>query len=202
MGNTHERAWTSFYFTLLVSLRVQSKKRPRQAAAGGNQEEEQGKRRKKQVKDSGLEITRLDVEEVSTFRTGLQPWSLVHHCLNIWPSCHILGLGNSAFVSPYVCGQSSVGSVPHCWEHTCSPTDWHVLFTDLGQWNIDPWQHLSPFVSCWWSMSVLLWPGRAVCNGNLALRSCSSWNRAKLVLTGRSQATPKYFSALNCSQIG
>ncbi|KFQ54038.1 Crossover junction endonuclease EME1, partial [Pelecanus crispus] len=45
------------------SLRVQSKKRLRQAAASGNQEEEQGKRRKKKAKDSGLEITRMDVEE-------------------------------------------------------------------------------------------------------------------------------------------
>ncbi|KFM07823.1 Crossover junction endonuclease EME1, partial [Aptenodytes forsteri] len=44
-------------------LRVQSKKRLRQAAVNGNQEEEQGKRRKKEVKDSGLEITRMDVEE-------------------------------------------------------------------------------------------------------------------------------------------
>ncbi|KAK4811820.1 hypothetical protein QYF61_010322 [Mycteria americana] len=45
------------------SLRVQSKKRLQQAAASGNQEEEQGKQRKKKVKDSGLEITRMDVEE-------------------------------------------------------------------------------------------------------------------------------------------
>lgn len=72
------------YFTLLRSLRVQSKKRLRQAAVNGNQEEEQGKRRKKEVKDSGLEITRMDVEEVSTFRTGMQPSPLVVcHCLNI-----------------------------------------------------------------------------------------------------------------------
>ena len=50
----------------------------------GNQEEEQGKRRKRKVKDSGLEITRMDVEEVSTFKTGMQPSSLVVcHCLNI-----------------------------------------------------------------------------------------------------------------------
>ncbi|XP_074016383.1 crossover junction endonuclease EME1 [Numenius arquata] len=45
------------------SLTVQSKKRPQQAAASGNQEEEQGKCRKKKVKDSDLEITRMDVEE-------------------------------------------------------------------------------------------------------------------------------------------
>uniref|UniRef100_A0A8C0BX04 Essential meiotic structure-specific endonuclease 1 n=1 Tax=Buteo japonicus TaxID=224669 RepID=A0A8C0BX04_9AVES len=45
------------------SLRVQPKKRLRQAAASRKQEEEQRKRRKKQVKDSGLEITRMDVEE-------------------------------------------------------------------------------------------------------------------------------------------
>nr|XP_009941216.1 PREDICTED: crossover junction endonuclease EME1 [Opisthocomus hoazin] len=45
------------------SLGVQSKNRLRQAAASGNQEEEQGKRRNKKVKDSGLEITRMDVEE-------------------------------------------------------------------------------------------------------------------------------------------
>ncbi|XP_054026560.1 crossover junction endonuclease EME1 [Dryobates pubescens] len=45
------------------SLRVQSKKRLQQAAASGNQEVEQGKKRKRKVKDSGLEITRMDVEE-------------------------------------------------------------------------------------------------------------------------------------------
>ncbi|KFZ49641.1 Crossover junction endonuclease EME1, partial [Podiceps cristatus] len=44
-------------------FRVQSKKRGRQAAASGNQEEERGKRRKKGVKDSDLDITRMDVEE-------------------------------------------------------------------------------------------------------------------------------------------
>ncbi|XP_054702911.1 crossover junction endonuclease EME1 [Grus americana] len=43
------------------SLGVQSTKRLRQAS--GNQEEVQGKQRKKKVKDSGLEITRMDVEE-------------------------------------------------------------------------------------------------------------------------------------------
>ncbi|XP_074745025.1 crossover junction endonuclease EME1 isoform X2 [Strix uralensis] len=43
-------------------FRIQSKKRLQLAAASGNQEEKQGKRRKKTVKDSGLEITRLDVE--------------------------------------------------------------------------------------------------------------------------------------------
>ncbi|XP_064006528.1 crossover junction endonuclease EME1 isoform X2 [Pogoniulus pusillus] len=44
-------------------FRVQSKKRPQQAAASGNQEQEQQKLRKRKVKDSGLEITRMDVEE-------------------------------------------------------------------------------------------------------------------------------------------
>ncbi|KFR07760.1 Crossover junction endonuclease EME1, partial [Nipponia nippon] len=44
-------------------FRVEAKKRLQQAAASGNKEEEQGKRRKKKVKDSGLEITRMDVEE-------------------------------------------------------------------------------------------------------------------------------------------
>ncbi|KAM9281759.1 crossover junction endonuclease EME1 [Morus bassanus] len=44
-------------------FRVQSKKRQRHAAASGNGEEEQRKQRKKNVKDSGLEITRMDVEE-------------------------------------------------------------------------------------------------------------------------------------------
>ncbi|KAM6194060.1 crossover junction endonuclease EME1 isoform 2-T2 [Sarcoramphus papa] len=44
-------------------FRIQSKKRLQQAAMSGNQEEEQGKRRKRKVKDSGLEITRMDVEE-------------------------------------------------------------------------------------------------------------------------------------------
>lgn len=72
------------YITLLRSLRVQPKKRLRQAAASRKQEEEQRKRRKKEVKDSGLEITRMDVEEVSSFKTGMQPSSLVVcHCLNI-----------------------------------------------------------------------------------------------------------------------
>ena len=70
-------------FALLRSLGVQSKNRLRQAAASGNQEEEQGKRRNKKVKDSGLEITRMDVEEVSTFKTGTQRSSLVSRCLII-----------------------------------------------------------------------------------------------------------------------
>ncbi|XP_021144166.2 crossover junction endonuclease EME1 [Columba livia] len=65
-------------------FRVQSKKRPRQAAAGGNQEE-QGKRRKKQVKDSGLEITRLDVEE------ALVDLQLSKIQVNIFESCEELG---------------------------------------------------------------------------------------------------------------
>lgn len=70
------------YFTLLRSLGVQSTKRLRQAS--GNQEEVQGKQRKKKVKDSGLEITRMDVEEVSTLITGMQPSSLVVcHRLNL-----------------------------------------------------------------------------------------------------------------------
>ncbi|KFZ49137.1 Crossover junction endonuclease EME1, partial [Antrostomus carolinensis] len=52
------------YFSLtLGSLRVRSKKRLQQAAASGNQEQKQGKRRKKKITDSGLEITRMDVEE-------------------------------------------------------------------------------------------------------------------------------------------
>ncbi|XP_065708554.1 crossover junction endonuclease EME1 [Patagioenas fasciata] len=66
-------------------FRVQSKKRPRQAAAGGNQEEEQGKRRKKKVKDSGLEITRLDVEE------ALVDLQLSKIQVNIFESCEELG---------------------------------------------------------------------------------------------------------------
>ncbi|XP_054249754.1 crossover junction endonuclease EME1 [Indicator indicator] len=45
------------------SLRVRSKKRLQQAAASGNQEVEQKKTRKRKVKDSDLEITRMDVEE-------------------------------------------------------------------------------------------------------------------------------------------
>ncbi|KFQ42471.1 Crossover junction endonuclease EME1, partial [Nestor notabilis] len=44
-------------------FRLQSKKRQRQATANGSQDGEQGRRKKKAVKDSGLEITRLDVEE-------------------------------------------------------------------------------------------------------------------------------------------
>lgn len=65
------------YFTLLRSLQAQSKKRPQQAAASGNQGEKQAKRRKKKVNDSGLEITRMDVEEVSAFKTAVQPLCLV-----------------------------------------------------------------------------------------------------------------------------
>ncbi|XP_009863751.1 PREDICTED: crossover junction endonuclease EME1 [Apaloderma vittatum] len=45
------------------SLRSRSKKRLREPAVIGNQEEEQRKQRKKRVKDSGLEITRMNVEE-------------------------------------------------------------------------------------------------------------------------------------------
>ncbi|KFW83491.1 Crossover junction endonuclease EME1, partial [Manacus vitellinus] len=44
------------------SLRVQSKQRLQQAAAPGNQEE-QRKGRKRKIKDSGLELTRMDMEE-------------------------------------------------------------------------------------------------------------------------------------------
>ncbi|XP_027547615.1 crossover junction endonuclease EME1 isoform X2 [Neopelma chrysocephalum] len=44
------------------SLRVQSKQRLQQAAAPGNQEE-QRRGRKKKIKDSGLELTRMDMEE-------------------------------------------------------------------------------------------------------------------------------------------
>ncbi|KAJ7427504.1 essential meiotic structure-specific endonuclease 1 [Willisornis vidua] len=44
------------------SLGVQSKRRLRQAAASGN-EERQRKRRKREAEDSGLELTRMDVEE-------------------------------------------------------------------------------------------------------------------------------------------
>uniref|UniRef100_A0A8B9F1V5 Essential meiotic structure-specific endonuclease 1 n=1 Tax=Amazona collaria TaxID=241587 RepID=A0A8B9F1V5_9PSIT len=45
-------------------FRLQSKKRQRQAAAAnGRQDEGQGRRRKKAVEESGLEITRMDVEE-------------------------------------------------------------------------------------------------------------------------------------------
>lgn len=72
------------YITLLRSLRVQPKKRLRQAASSRKQEQEPRKRRKKEVKDSGLEITRMDMEEVSSFKTPMQPSSLVVcHCLNI-----------------------------------------------------------------------------------------------------------------------
>ncbi|KFU93425.1 Crossover junction endonuclease EME1, partial [Chaetura pelagica] len=46
----------------LRSLRFQSGKGLQGAAGSGNQEE-QGKRRKKKVRDSGLELTRMDVEE-------------------------------------------------------------------------------------------------------------------------------------------
>ncbi|XP_071429842.1 crossover junction endonuclease EME1 [Pithys albifrons albifrons] len=44
------------------SLGVQTKRRLRRAAASGN-EERQRKRRKKEAEDSGLELTRMDVEE-------------------------------------------------------------------------------------------------------------------------------------------
>lgn len=58
-------------FILLRAPRAQSKKGLQQAAA--SQEEKERKQRKRKVKDSGLEITRLDVEEVSTFKAGVQP---------------------------------------------------------------------------------------------------------------------------------
>ncbi|XP_066188040.1 crossover junction endonuclease EME1 [Sylvia atricapilla] len=44
------------------SLQVQPKQRPRQTAASGNQEK-RGERRKKEVKDSGLDLSRKDVKE-------------------------------------------------------------------------------------------------------------------------------------------
>ncbi|XP_021410530.2 structure-specific endonuclease subunit EME1 [Lonchura striata] len=44
------------------SLQVQPKQRLRQAAASGNQEK-RGERRKKQVKDCGLDLSRMDVKE-------------------------------------------------------------------------------------------------------------------------------------------
>ncbi|OXB59391.1 hypothetical protein ASZ78_009691, partial [Callipepla squamata] len=44
-------------------LRAQSKKRLPRSAATGSQAEDRGGQRKKQVKDPGLEITRLDVED-------------------------------------------------------------------------------------------------------------------------------------------
>lgn len=49
---------------LLRCLRAQSKKRLQQATVHRNQGEEQ---RRKEAKDSGLEISRLDVEEVSEY---------------------------------------------------------------------------------------------------------------------------------------
>ncbi|XP_067164590.1 crossover junction endonuclease EME1 [Apteryx mantelli] len=45
------------------SLRAQSKKRLQQAVVNGDQAEEQGKRRKKKAKDSGPDVSRLDVED-------------------------------------------------------------------------------------------------------------------------------------------
>ncbi|XP_061232935.1 crossover junction endonuclease EME1 [Neopsephotus bourkii] len=44
-------------------FRLQSKKRQRQAAANRSQDEGQGRRKKRAVEQSGLEITRMDVEE-------------------------------------------------------------------------------------------------------------------------------------------
>ncbi|XP_056361564.1 crossover junction endonuclease EME1 [Oenanthe melanoleuca] len=44
------------------SLQVQTKQRLRQTAASGNQEK-RGERRKKEVKDSGLDLSRMDVKE-------------------------------------------------------------------------------------------------------------------------------------------
>ncbi|XP_062448089.1 crossover junction endonuclease EME1, partial [Rhea pennata] len=45
------------------SLRAPSKKRLQQAVVNGDQAEEQGKRRKKKTKDSGPDVSRLDVED-------------------------------------------------------------------------------------------------------------------------------------------
>ncbi|XP_015501141.1 crossover junction endonuclease EME1 isoform X2 [Parus major] len=48
--------------TYFRSLQVQPKQRLRQTAASGNQEK-RGERRKKEVKDSGLDLSRMDVKE-------------------------------------------------------------------------------------------------------------------------------------------
>lgn len=69
-------------FTLFRSLQVQPKQRLRQTAASGNQEK-RGERRKREVKDSALDLSRMDVEEVSAFKTDMQPSSVVRQYLNI-----------------------------------------------------------------------------------------------------------------------
>lgn len=69
-------------FTLFRSLQVQPKQRLRQTAASGNQEK-RGERRKREVKDSALDLSRMDVEEVSAFKTDMQPSSVVCQYLNI-----------------------------------------------------------------------------------------------------------------------
>lgn len=108
------------YLILLRPPRSQSKKGLQQAAA--SQEEEQGKRRKRKVKDSGLEITRLDVEEVSTFKAGMQPsprrlllfehWTLSHAFLDagIQPALVCVSVGRAMWVqfpTAQVCTLSS-----------------------------------------------------------------------------------------------
>ncbi|KFP28861.1 Crossover junction endonuclease EME1, partial [Colius striatus] len=67
-------------------LRVQPKKKLHQAAASGKQEEKQGKQRKREVKGSGLEITRMDVEEAMI---DLQLCQKVQ--VNLFESCEELG---------------------------------------------------------------------------------------------------------------
>lgn len=174
------------HFTLLWSLRLQSKKRQQRTAANGSQDEGQGRRRKRAVEDSGLEITRMDVEEVSTFKAGMQPSSLVHSkcCLNIWPTPPWEGGVQPSLVS------MSVDRALWVWFPTlmdCSPMDC-LVHLDSG---VSLGQHLSPLVSCWQS-----WAGWLVCNESCTVE-LHSWNSAKLILTGRRQAAPKYFSALN-----
>lgn len=70
------------YLCFLRCLRAQSKKRLQQARVHRNEGDEQ---RRKEVQDSGLEISRLDVEEVSEYLENRQaavvsavchPWNI------------------------------------------------------------------------------------------------------------------------------
>lgn len=89
------------HFTLFRSLQVQPKQRLRQTAASGNQEK-RGERRKKEVKDSGLkDLSRMDVKEVSAFKTDMQPSSVVSQYLNIDPVTQFCGWEYAAFIIYY-----------------------------------------------------------------------------------------------------
>lgn len=103
------------YFTLFRSLQVQPKQRLRQTVTSGNQEK-RGERRKKEAKDSNLDLSRMDVKEVSSFKTH----ATIICCLPAFEhltQSHSFVHGStwlSLFICPSVYGQNSFGAAPHC----------------------------------------------------------------------------------------